>query len=143
MHAVLVVDDDDDVRQTLRMTLCEAGYQVLCARDGGEALEIMERLITPCLVLLDLIMPGMNGWEFRERQLANPRLAAFPVVVMAPALTLEAAAIDAIALLPKPLELDSLLEMVERCAPADRPEETSCNPLGTPLALDERGPRSA
>jgi CheY-like chemotaxis protein len=114
MRLVLIVDDDEDVRQSLRMSLTDEGYEVLCAQNGAEALEIIEHLPRPCLILLDLIMPVMNGWEFRARQSADPRLAGFPVVAMTATKTLEAAAIDAHDLLHKPLELSELLAVVRR-----------------------------
>jgi CheY-like chemotaxis protein len=79
MSCVLIVEDEDDVREFMELLIANAGYETMVARDGYEALEMM-RARRPCLVLLDLQMPRMDGWEFRERQLQDPRLAHVPVV---------------------------------------------------------------
>ena len=79
MPCVLIVEDDDDVREFMELLLSTSGYETMIARDGYEALQKM-RSRRPCLVLLDLQMPRMDGWEFRERQLQDPDLAPIPVV---------------------------------------------------------------
>jgi CheY-like chemotaxis protein len=79
MGYVLIVEDDDDVREFMDLLLSTSGYETMNARDGCEALEKM-RARLPCLVLLDLQMPRMDGWEFREHQLRDPSLAQVPVV---------------------------------------------------------------
>src|SRR5687768_17537058 len=79
MSCVLIVEDDDDVREFMELLLSTSGYETMSAADGIDALEKM-RARRPCLVLLDLQMPRMDGWEFRERQLQDPRLAHVPVV---------------------------------------------------------------
>jgi len=148
MRLVLIVDDDEDVQQTLRMTLTDEGYEVLCAHNGAEALAIIERLPRPCLILLDLIMPVMNGWEFRARQSSDPRLAHFPVVVMTATKTLEAAAIDAADLLHKPLELPELLAVVRRhTVSTGFDDEGKTNPDAQApeamVVLEDSGPHNA
>ena len=77
---VLVVDDDGDLLDVVRSVIEEEGFRVLTARDGKEAFEVLGDHETPCLILLDLRMPGMDGPEFRRRQLADPRIAGIPVV---------------------------------------------------------------
>lgn len=80
-RTVLVVDDDDDLRETVADVLEDAGYCVLQAADGREALARLDELNgNPCLVLLDMMMPGMNGAELLETLRAAQRLAALPVV---------------------------------------------------------------
>src|SRR5687767_12098335 len=79
MPCVLIVEDDDDVREFMELLLTSSGYETMSARDGQEALARM-RERKPCLVLLDLQMPRMDGWEFRERQLQDVALARVPVV---------------------------------------------------------------
>jgi CheY-like chemotaxis protein len=81
MPCVLVVEDDDDVREFMELLLSSSGYETMVASDGAEALEKMQTRL-PCLVLLDLQMPGMDGWQFRARQLSDPRLAPVPVVCL-------------------------------------------------------------
>jgi CheY-like chemotaxis protein len=76
---VLIVEDDDDVREFMQLLVSTSGYETMTARDGQEALVKM-RQRRPCLVLLDLQMPRMDGWEFRERQLQDVRLRQIPVV---------------------------------------------------------------
>jgi CheY-like chemotaxis protein len=77
---VLVVDDDGDFLDAVRSVIEEEGFRVLTAKDGKEAFDVLGDHETPCLILLDLRMPGMDGPEFRRRQLADPRIAGIPVV---------------------------------------------------------------
>ena len=81
MSCVLIVEDDDDTREFMELLISTSGYDTMAAADGQEALEKM-RQRRPCMVLLDLHMPRMNGWEFREQQLRDPRLAEVPVVCL-------------------------------------------------------------
>ena len=76
---VLIVEDDDDVREFMQLLVSTAGYETMTARDGQDALVKM-RQKRPCLVLLDLQMPRMDGWEFRARQLQDLSLSDIPVV---------------------------------------------------------------
>jgi CheY-like chemotaxis protein len=112
---VLVVDDDKDIRETLQELIEDEGYEVSTARNGSEALErIRER--RPGLVVLDLFMPGMDGPEFRRRQLADPAVAGVPVVVISAAAGLEerVASMRPSAHLEKPIDLDELLHLISR-----------------------------
>jgi len=118
---VLVVEDDADLRGTIAQSLADEGYAVDVACNGHDALQALARSAAH-LVLLDLMMPGMSGWEFRERQRNHPAFAAIPVVVMTATPTLEAAAIDADDLLAKPVMLDELLAAVHRHIRAPFPE---------------------
>jgi CheY-like chemotaxis protein len=112
---ILVVDDDEDTRKTLRMVLEAAGYEVCEARDGARALESLRKGMRPGLILLDLMMPVVNGWEFREQQLADPALADIPVVVLSAYGDVQRTeTIEADAYLGKPLALNTLLSAV-RC----------------------------
>jgi CheY-like chemotaxis protein len=79
MSCVLIVEDDDDVREFMELLISASGYETMGAADGLEALEKM-RQRRPCMVLLDLQMPRMDGWKFREEQLLDPRIAEVPVV---------------------------------------------------------------
>jgi CheY-like chemotaxis protein len=114
MRTVLVVEDDDDLRHVVTQTLERKAFVVIGARDGQEALEQLERHGQIKLVLLDLMMPRMSGWEFRRRQLADPRFAGVPVVVMTATTSLDEAAIQADDILRKPLSLSSLVATIER-----------------------------
>ena len=110
---VLVVDDELDIREAVTEVLSYEGHEVFTASEGAEALRKCQAL-QPDLVLLDLMMPGMNGWEFRLAQLRDPAIAAIPVVVLS-ALG-RVSNIDALAFLPKPFGLDDLLDLVRRAA---------------------------
>jgi CheY-like chemotaxis protein len=67
MACVLIVEDDQDVREFMNVLLSNSGYETMCATDGRQALEKM-RERRPCVVILDLQMPVMDGWQFREQQ---------------------------------------------------------------------------
>ena len=107
---IVVVEDDDDIRESFRDVLEAEGHTVVTARNGRDALALLERLGgQACLVLLDLMMPVMNGWQFLDRLHANRQLRSTPVVV------LSAAAIgneSAERVLGKPIDVDKLLEAV-------------------------------
>lgn len=78
---ILIVDDDSDIRETFAEALRMVGYVVHTAANGKIALEMLADL-SPCLILLDLMMPVMNGEEFRQQQLGSPTLSKIPVVVI-------------------------------------------------------------
>ncbi|HYT32267.1 MAG TPA: response regulator [Thermoanaerobaculia bacterium] len=79
---ILLVEDDADLRESLCKVLEEAGYEVDGVRNGQEALEYLHREQPPCVVLLDLMMPVMTGWEFRDAQRGDPALSDIPVVIL-------------------------------------------------------------
>jgi CheY-like chemotaxis protein len=81
---VLVVDDNPDVREPLAMLLRERGYRVVQAANGREALEQLRRHPATRLILLDMAMPVMDGWEFCDERGRDPELAKIPVVILAP-----------------------------------------------------------
>jgi CheY-like chemotaxis protein len=115
---VLVVEDEPDARTALAMLLEMEGFTVAAAANGRDALELLRRRPPPCVILLDLMMPVMDGWRFRELQLADPGLASIPVVVVTAAdLTQYSAhAFDDLPVLIKPVEPDRLVACVrEHC----------------------------
>jgi CheY-like chemotaxis protein len=82
-HAtVLVIDDAEDVRVALTELLEDEGFTAKTAGDGREALDLLLGGFRPCAILLDLMMPGMNGWDFRAEQMRIPELADIPVAVL-------------------------------------------------------------
>ena len=105
---VLVVDDDELVRDALSFALELEGYVTVRAADGIDALLALRTGARPDVILLDLEMPLMPGWEFRERQLADPALADIPVVVVSSSLR----QVSADRCLRKPFDLDVLLRTV-------------------------------
>lgn len=113
---VLVVDDDPDLREIVRIMLHMSGYDVRCARNGKEALEAVEQAV-PAVVLLDMHMPVMNGWEC-ARELRSRYGRSIPIVVLTAAEHARASVRDAGVdeVLSKPFEMDHLLEVVARFA---------------------------
>lgn len=124
-RTILVVDDDADLRDSLEAALVSRGHHVAKAADGAEALEWLKTNSNdPCVVLLDLMMPGMNGFELRSRMAADPDLATIPVVVITGAGLLadrRAAELRA-EVLKKPIELKTLLATVRRFCTAGTPQ---------------------
>jgi CheY-like chemotaxis protein len=123
---VLVVEDEADLRALIVGLLEGDGYAAIGASNGEEALQLLrEGAEPPSLILLDLMMPRMDGWAFRAAQRADPALASIPVVVVTGyGSQLEARPLGAVATLPKPFDLDALLQIVDRhcgrrsdCAP--------------------------
>ncbi len=115
---VLVVDDDQAIRGFVAEVLMDEGYDVKTAENGNEALSV-SREWQPDLIVLDLMMPVMDGWTFRARQRQEGTLADVPVVVTSAANNLRAHRdrLEPCVLLPKPFELDDLLGAVQSCAP--------------------------
>jgi CheY-like chemotaxis protein len=117
---VLVVDDTEDVREVV-ITILEAhGFVVASATHGREALERLRGGFAPCLILLDLMMPVMDGWEFRRAQMDEPALATLPTIVMSGMHDVrhEARRLGVRDILPKPIEVDRLLALAERYSAA-------------------------
>ena len=113
-HAILVVDDDEAIRWLLREILSTEGYAVRVAANGQEALTILSGGFRPCLILLDLDMPIMDGWQFCAVHQQRTDLAAVPVAIMSAAqdLRVEQPPCRPAAIFPKPFDLDQLLRRV-------------------------------
>lgn len=113
---VMVIDDDEHTREALERTLETHGTNVVCCDGAAHALDRLRAGARPDMILLDLIMPGMNGWQFRVAQKNDPDLAAIPVIVMSDDHSAQAAAVDASAYITKPIDEPTLLEAVDRVA---------------------------
>jgi CheY-like chemotaxis protein len=113
---VLVVDDDESIRTAVSQALREAGYEVNTANNGRQALDwLHQREVHPCVILLDLMMPVMDGRAFREAQLQDPVLAGVPVVVLTAdgrAAALKTSPHDVAPRLAKPIRLAALLNVI-------------------------------
>jgi CheY-like chemotaxis protein len=119
---ILVVDDDDELRQVVTEILEDYGHTVREARNGREALDLLRASTTaqgtPCVILLDLMMPVMDGVEFRQEQLLDQALASVPTVIFSAdrRAALKARAVGAVATLEKPVHLHELMRVVtEHC----------------------------
>jgi CheY-like chemotaxis protein len=117
-NTVLLIDDDQDIRDVMRLFLEDAGYRVLCAEEGGEGLLLLQTAPTaPALIFLDLRMPGVNGWEFHEAQAQDPRASAIPTVVITGDRTALAGDLTwATGVLTKPFDVDQVLSYASRYA---------------------------
>ena len=110
---VLVVEDDLDVREAMTCILNGVGYATLTADDGAAGLVHLRAGRRPDVILLDLMMPGMDGYEFRTIQLADAAFSTIPVIVLtADRRRTLSADLGAVTFLPKPFELDELLAAV-------------------------------
>jgi CheY-like chemotaxis protein len=113
---VLIVDDDPDIRESMSFVLEAAEYQVRTAANGDEALACLRKHPLPSVILLDLMMPVMNGWQFRNEQAADPRLAEIPVIVLTGAgnAAEKAASLGVSHSIEKPVELEALFALIRR-----------------------------
>lgn len=109
---VLVVDDDGDLRGVAAIALGLEGYAVWEATNGLEALRILRSGSVPCVVLLDLRMPVMNGWEFLEERRGDSVLSKIPVVALSAGYLGEGPIDGVVAFMPKPVDLEDLLRTV-------------------------------
>jgi len=125
--AILIVDDDSDVRNALSELLEEEGFSVEAAQNGREALaRLRTGKVHPAVILLDLMMPGMDGWDFRSEQMRDPRLASVPVVIVsASGFSRESIRTQfrPAAYVEKPIEKDVLLEAIRELVGSGPPGE--------------------
>jgi len=113
---VLIVEDDDDVRDALSELLALEGYAAVGAQNGREALERLKEGPRPCVILLDLMMPVMDGWQFRAAQVADPAISSIPVIVVSADASVEAkaASVGAATWLRKPVDAAELFHAVAK-----------------------------
>jgi CheY-like chemotaxis protein len=116
--SVLIIEDDFEIRKALLDILRSEGYSVQAATDGQEALEVLRKgAQKPNVIILDLMMPVMDGWIFRNHQLQDPSIAKIPVIVITAEGTAKAKAkaMNAVAGIRKPIDLDELLGTLRTC----------------------------
>jgi CheY-like chemotaxis protein len=114
---ILVVEDDLDIRESVVEVLQDEGHVVTAAGDGREALDLLQSASpAPDLILLDLMMPVMSGYQFREEQLKRPALAAIPVLVVTADVNARAKAesLKAAGFVQKPLKIQPLIDVVDQ-----------------------------
>ncbi len=119
---ILIVEDDSDLRDALAYLLKACGYPVVVAADGEAALGELRGGLEPCLILLDLLMPRKDGFQFRSEQLENPRLANIPTIAYSGIYTgsnlrEKAGALGITTVLEKPVDYDGLLDLIEKHCP--------------------------
>jgi CheY-like chemotaxis protein len=109
---VLIVEDDSDLREMMAQLLTLEGFQSATVANGKEALKYLSGGDTPNVILLDLMMPVMDGWEFRRVQQADPVLSRVPTIVLSALDQTRAVDLKPDAFLKKPLDFDRLLQLV-------------------------------
>ena len=111
---VLLVEDDPTAREVLSEVLRSAGYHVTTAADGRQALNYLRQNEPPACIALDLLMPVMDGWEFRAHQLADPVLVSIPVVIISAVSEAgrRSPVLRGLPAIPKPFRLDELAHVV-------------------------------
>jgi CheY-like chemotaxis protein len=119
---ILIVEDDRDLRDTLREALELEGYVAVSVENGRAALRHLATGAKPCMILLDLMMPVMDGWTFRQELLKDRALAAIPVIVMTAATAARASAVTSQAILYKPLHMGRVIDVVQEHCPDGRDE---------------------
>jgi CheY-like chemotaxis protein len=123
MKPILVVEDDVTIRESMRSLLVDEGYEVYCAANGRVALNLLAAIPRPCVILVDLMMPVMDGRELLAELKNDDRLARIPVAVVSAARNLSGLE-TADAVLKKPFGLEELLDVVARMV-EDAPESES------------------
>jgi CheY-like chemotaxis protein len=111
-HFILIVDDDEDIRETLREILEDEGYLVRVAANGADALATLAESQKPCLILLDLMMPVMDGYRFRTEQVKHADLASIPVIVITAGGAVRTKELAVTMIMPKPLSVQQLVAAV-------------------------------
>ena len=111
-HAILVVDDNRDLCETLVSILEDYGFSAKTAGNGLEALKALQGGLDPCLVLLDLMMPVMDGYAFLEHRRQDPRLSRIPVVIITAGAHVDSDRAQDAKLLSKPIRTEALMAIV-------------------------------
>jgi DNA-binding response OmpR family regulator len=111
---VLIVEDDADLRDMMAQFLLLEGFRPETVANGQEALDYLRSGPTPAVILLDMMMPVMDGWEFRREQQRDPRVANVPVIVLTALDRTRVGDIGEAAFMKKPLDFDRLLDLVRR-----------------------------
>jgi CheY-like chemotaxis protein len=109
-RSILLVEDDDIIRRAIEMVLEWEGYQVDCATNGQEALDHLRAGHHPSLIVLDVMMPVLDGEQFRLQQLRDPAMADIPVIVVSAASFAES--VNAVRHIRKPFEVQELLDAI-------------------------------
>jgi CheY-like chemotaxis protein len=113
MSTILIVEDDQDIRDILELTLKVEGYEVLTAINGAEAFKVLSDSPMPCLILLDLMMPVMDGWTFAQKIENDPSLADIPIVLVTAYSEKAKSVKRALRIIPKPINFDDLISTVK------------------------------
>ena len=125
-NLIMIVEDDDDLRDGISYLLEACGYQVAAAADGEDALDQLRRGVRPCVILLDLLMPRKDGFQFRTEQMQSPVYGQIPTIAYSgiytgTGLREKATALGITTVLEKPVDYDALLDLVEQYCTREEP----------------------
>ena len=120
---VLVIEDDDDVRDALLVLLHAHGWPSVGVTTGAQAMALLKQGLRPQAIILDLMLPGATGLEFRAEQLSDPDIAAIPTIVVSAVVQGESVrrALHATEFLPKPIDIDRLVDIIRSYDPGPPP----------------------
>src|SRR5919202_5066805 len=121
MKSVMVVEDEPDLREMMAHLLEFEGFEAQVASNGHEALQLLKNNLAPGVIVLDLMMPVMDGWTFRERQRRDASLANIPVIVVTAAPRSTVGALDVDEVLSKPVDFDRLVNCIRTHCQANHP----------------------
>ena len=123
---ILLVEDDRDTQESMKCALEMAGYDVTVASGADEAMNRLRRGLQPRVIMLDLMMPGKTGFQFRGEQMQDPRFADIPLVVYSGHHDIIANAVQlgAAAYFQKPVDIDALLHVIEKHCPKPPPDRS-------------------
>jgi len=113
--SILIVEDDKPIREMMKTLLEIEGYEVIATSNGKEGIDAMEKKGNPSLILLDMMMPIMNGWDFLDIVRSNPKTSKLPVVIVS-AYSETAKSLKPKAFVPKPVQYSTLLKAIAECA---------------------------
>lgn len=114
IKTVLIIEDEFEIRNTTQKILQMKGFKVVTATNGQEGLEKLKTIEHPCIILLDLMMPVMDGWAFLENRKKDPGISSVPVIVLSAAIDKRAKTLGILDFIKKPFSIRSLLTVVER-----------------------------
>lgn len=112
IHPIMVIEDDDDIRELLKDVLEGEGYHLVTAANGAEGLDILSQIPKPCVILLDMMMPVMDGWTFSEETKKNLQYKNIPLLAITAFADKLAPKDRFYGVLKKPLRMDLLLDLI-------------------------------
>lgn len=119
--SVLIVDDDVDIRETLAEALAERGFAVATASNGLEALGVLRSSSArPSVILLDLMMPIMDGYGFLEQRHRDPALARIPLAIVTAGYGVDRVRLDGLQIVKKPFDVPQLVEVIQKLGSESR-----------------------
>ena len=128
VHSIMVIDDDPGIRSALSDLLKDKGYRVLTVADGDQALACLSQEKLPDLILLDLMMPVVDGWRSGLEQAMNPQLASIPVIVITAVTFGDRKADLGVEVVRKPFDTDALLSVIRSHCPRVEPSNARTAP---------------